>query len=46
MLIGSIDAARRAQAPIIIHWYRFYKITSFEDYCYMMEIYSKKASVQ
>ena len=46
MLMGVMDAAEEAKAPIIISFGTgFVGNTSFEDYCWMMVSMAKKASV-
>jgi len=46
MLMGVIDAAAEAKAPIIISFGTgFIGNTSFEDFCYMMSSMAKKAAV-
>ncbi len=46
MLMGVIDAAEEANAPIIISFGTgFVGNTSFEDFCWMMESMAKKAKV-
>ena len=46
MLMGAIDAAEEAKAPIIISFGTgFVGNTSFEDFCWMMDSMAKKAAV-